>query len=121
MRSEVEARTRHGDGEEYLIRYRTHIRIVTGDKPQDAPEAPNPLVTDAYYAGRLDFATVAAVVGTEQAMRMRFLENIINRDLPLPSGKNVALSSDEAFYDGKVPTWKAEGTTEPGARGDDNE
>ncbi|WP_302081575.1 hypothetical protein [Salinibaculum rarum] len=94
---------------------------MTGDKTQAASDALTPLIRDAYYAGRLDFATVAAVIGTEQAMRMRLLKNTVDRDPPLPSGKNVALPFDEAFYHGKVPTWTAERNTETDAHSDDSE
>ena len=76
---------------------------------------------DAYYAGRVEFDTVSAVVGTEEAMRMKLLRESIDREPPLPSGENVDLPTDEAFYDGTVPTWTPENDAEADSRGDSNQ
>lgn len=73
---------------------------------------------DAYYDGRLDFDTVAAVVGTEEAMRMKLLRKSLEREPPLPDG-DVELPSDEEFYDGDVSTWTPEGDTRPDTSNDD--
>jgi hypothetical protein len=76
---------------------------------------------DAYYAGRIEFDTVAAVVGTEEAMRMKLLRESMDREPPLPSGENVEIPTDEAFYDGEVPTWTPESGAEADARSNNNQ
>ncbi len=76
---------------------------------------------DAYYAGQLEFDTVAAVVGTEEAMRMKLLRESIDREPSLPSGADVDLPADERFYDGEVPTWTPEHDTDADNHRDGNQ
>jgi hypothetical protein len=76
---------------------------------------------DAYYAGQIEFDTVAAVVGTEEAMRMKLLRESIDREPPLPSGENVEIPTDEAFYDGEVPTWTPKSGTEADGRSNNSQ
>jgi hypothetical protein len=61
-------------------------------------------LSDAYYDDRVDYDTVEAILGREEAMRMKLLRASIDRmpaDPPLEDG----LPSDESFYDGEVPDW----------------
>lgn len=61
-------------------------------------------LSDAYYDGRIDYRTVEAVLGREEAMRMKLLRQSIDRTPPEPQ-LDGALPSDEEFYDGDVPEW----------------
>ncbi|UOO95197.1 hypothetical protein MUK72_00405 [Halococcus dombrowskii] len=65
---------------------------------------------DAYYDERIDFQTVQSVLGQEEAMRMQLLRASIDRDPPEPQLK-AALPSDDEFYDGDVPVWRADSET----------
>lgn len=61
-------------------------------------------LSDAYYDGRVDYDTVEAILGREEAMRLKLLQASIDRTPPIPTLKD-GLPSDEAFYDGEVPEW----------------
>lgn len=61
-------------------------------------------LSDAYYDGRIDYETVEAVLGREDAMRMKLLRASIDRTPPEPNLKDD-LPSDEEFYDGDVSKW----------------
>jgi hypothetical protein len=61
-------------------------------------------LSDAYYAGRVDYDTVEAILGREEAMRLRLLQESIDRTPAIPTLKNE-LPSDEVFYDGEVSEW----------------
>lgn len=71
---------------------------------------------EAYYDGRLDFETVARIVGTGEATRMRLLRESLERDPPVADASDVEVPTAEAFYDGEVPTWTPdEGSAASGA------
>jgi len=59
---------------------------------------------DAYYNDRIDYQTVEAILGREDAMRMKLLRQSIDRTPPEPQ-LDGELPSDEEFYDGDVPEW----------------
>jgi hypothetical protein len=62
---------------------------------------------DAFYDGRVDFGTVEAILGTEEAMRLKLLRESLDREPPEPEFDG-SLPADEAFYDGDIPTWSPE-------------
>lgn len=59
---------------------------------------------EAYYDDRIDYGIVEAIVGTEEALRMKLLQESIDREPPEPQLAD-SLPSDEEFYDGDVPEW----------------
>lgn len=59
---------------------------------------------DAYYNDRIDYRTVEAILGREEAMRMKLLRQSLDRTPPEPQLKGD-LPIDEEFYDGDVPEW----------------
>ena len=59
---------------------------------------------DAYYDGRVEFDTVEAVLGREEAMRLQLLEASIDRTPPEPRLED-GLPSDDSFYEGEMPEW----------------
>ena len=59
---------------------------------------------DAYYNDRIDYRTVEAILGHEEAMRMKLLRQSIDRTLPEPQLEEE-LPSDEEFYAGDVSQW----------------
>jgi len=59
---------------------------------------------DAYYDGRVEYETVEAILGREEAMRMKLLRASIDQTPPEPHLTD-SLPSDEAFYDGDIPQW----------------
>ena len=61
-------------------------------------------LSDAYYDDRVDYDTVEAVLGREEAMRMKVLRTSINRT-PAEPKLEGSLPSDDSFYDGDVPEW----------------
>ena len=61
-------------------------------------------LSDSYYDGRVDYDTVEAILGREEAMRLKLLRESIDRTPAVPVLKD-GLPSDEAFYDGEVPEW----------------
>jgi hypothetical protein len=65
-------------------------------------------ISDAYYAGELEFSTVESVLGTEEAMRMKLLKESVNRDPPEPE-LDGEFPSDDTFYDGEPPEWTPSG------------
>lgn len=61
-------------------------------------------VREAYYDGRVDFATVRSILGTEEAMRVRLLRETLDREPPEPElGDGVP--TEEEFYAEPVPEW----------------
>lgn len=65
----------------------------------------------AYYDGRTDFGTVESILGREAAMRVKLLEESLDREPPEP--ELVAdLPSDDEFYDGEVPEWTSDDETD---------
>ena len=61
-------------------------------------------LSDAYYDGRVDYDTVEAILGCEEAMRLKLLRESIDRTPAIPT-LDDGLPSDEAFYDGEVSEW----------------
>jgi hypothetical protein len=61
-------------------------------------------LSDAYHDGRVDYDTVEAILGREEAMRMKLLRESIDRTPAIPQLEDD-LPSDEAFYDGEVAEW----------------
>jgi hypothetical protein len=59
---------------------------------------------DAYYNDRIEYETVEAILGREEAMRMKLLRQSIDRTPPEPQLEGE-LPSDEEFYEGDVPEW----------------
>lgn len=68
-------------------------------------------ISDAYYAGRIDFETLESLLGTEEAMRMKLLRASLDREPPEPQ-VDADLPTDEEFYDGEVPEWTSDEPTE---------
>lgn len=58
----------------------------------------------AYYDDRLDFETVEAMLGTEEALRLQLLQESLTRDAPEPR-LDGELPTQAEFYDGPVPEW----------------
>jgi hypothetical protein len=61
-------------------------------------------LSDAYYDGRVDYDTVEAILGREEAMRLKLLRESIDRTPAIPTLKD-GLPSDDAFYDGEISEW----------------
>ena len=61
-------------------------------------------LSDAYYEGDVDYDTVEAILGREEAMRLKLLRESIDRTPAIPTLKD-GLPSDDAFYDGEVSQW----------------
>ena len=68
-------------------------------------------LSDAYYNDRIDYQTVEAVLGREEAMRMKLLRASVDQTLPEPR-LDGDLPSDEEFYDGDVPEWTPDDPSE---------
>ena len=68
-------------------------------------------LSDAYYDGRADYDTVEAILGREEAMRMKLLRESIDRTPAVPQLEDD-LPSDEAFYDGEVAEWTDSSSSE---------
>ena len=68
-------------------------------------------LSDAYYDGRIDYDTVEAVLGREEAMRMKLLRAAIDRTPPIPQLEDE-LPSDDAFYDGEISEWTGSDSSE---------
>lgn len=58
----------------------------------------------AYYDDRVDFETVEAMPGTEEALRLKLLRESLDRDGPEPH-LDGDLPTQGEFYDGPVPEW----------------
>ena len=69
-------------------------------------------LSDAYYDGRVEYDTVEAVLGREEAMRMKLLRASIDRTPAVPQLEDD-LPRDEAFYDGEITEWTDSKSTEP--------
>jgi hypothetical protein len=61
-------------------------------------------LSDAYYDDRVDYDTVEAILGREDAMRMKLLRASIDRTPAIPQLEDE-LPSDDAFYDGELSEW----------------
>ncbi|AQL44763.1 hypothetical protein BV210_18615 (plasmid) [Halorientalis sp. IM1011] len=62
-------------------------------------------LSDAYYEGRVDYDTVEAILGREEAMRLKLLRESIDRTPAIPRLKD-GLPSNDPFYDGKISEWR---------------
>jgi len=72
-------------------------------------------VKEGYYDGELGFEEVRAVLGTEEAVRTRFLRESLDREPPEPVGDGLPTKGD--FYDGEVPEWEPDEGSEGGEEG----
>ncbi|OSP05552.1 hypothetical protein B9H04_08920 [Halorubrum ezzemoulense DSM 17463] len=61
-------------------------------------------LSDAYYDGRVDYDTVEAILGREEALRLKLLGESIDRTPAIPTLED-GLPSDDAFYDGEISEW----------------
>jgi hypothetical protein len=61
-------------------------------------------LSDAYYDDRVEYDTVEAILGREEAMRLKLLRESIDRTPAVPELKDD-LPSDDIFYDGEIPEW----------------
>ena len=68
-------------------------------------------LSDAYYDGRVEYDTVEAVLGREEAMRMKLLRASVDRTPAVPQLEDD-LPRDEAFYDGEIIEWTDSKSTE---------
>ena len=68
-------------------------------------------LSDAYYDDRVDYDTVEAILGREEAMRIELLRKSIDRT-PVEPQLTDDLPSDDAFYDGAVPEWADSNSSE---------
>ena len=68
-------------------------------------------LNDAYYDGRVEHDTVEAVLGREEAMRMKLLRASIDRTPAVPQLEDD-LPRDEAFYNGEIAEWTDSKSTE---------
>ena len=68
-------------------------------------------LSDAYYDGRVDYDTVEAILGREEAMRMKLLRASIDRTPAIPQLEDD-LPSDDAFYDGEIAEWTDSSSSE---------
>jgi hypothetical protein len=68
-------------------------------------------ISDAYYAGRIDFETLESLLGTEEAMRMQLLRASLDRTPPEPQ-VDAEIPTDDEFYEGEVPGWTPDDPTE---------
>ena len=59
---------------------------------------------DAYYNDRMDYQTVEAILGREEAIRMKLLRQSIDRTPPEPQ-LDGELPSHEEFYEDDVSEW----------------
>lgn len=68
-------------------------------------------LSDAYYDGRIEYDTVEAILGREEAMRLKLLRESITRTPPIPKLESD-LPSDETFYDGEIVEWTESSSAE---------
>lgn len=65
----------------------------------------------AYYEGTLSEEIVEAVLGKEEATRMRLLREGLSREPPAPNPSAEPVPAAE-FFDGEIPEWTAESESE---------
>ncbi|WP_138005205.1 hypothetical protein [Halalkalirubrum salinum] len=68
-------------------------------------------LSEAYYDGRIEYDTVEAILGREEAMRLKLLRESITRTPPIPKLESD-LPSDETFYDGEIVEWTESSSAE---------
>lgn len=61
---------------------------------------------EAYYSDRIALEAVAAIVGTEEAMRMKLLRESLDREPPVPDVSDGELPPRDEFYEGELRTWE---------------
>jgi hypothetical protein len=61
-------------------------------------------LSDAYYDGRVDYDTVEAILGREEALRLKLLRESIDRTPAIPTLED-GLPSDDTFYNGEISEW----------------
>lgn len=72
-------------------------------------------VRDGYFADRLAFADTEALLGTEEAIRLKLLKDSLDREPPVPELAGE-LPADEEFYDGEIPRYQSEVSSESTAQ-----
>ena len=68
-------------------------------------------VSDAYYNDRIDYGTIEAILGREEAMRLKLLRESIDRTPAAPELEDD-LPSDDAFYEGEITEWNGSNSSE---------
>jgi hypothetical protein len=68
-------------------------------------------LSDAFYDGRVDYDTVEAILGREEAMRMQLLRKSVDMTPAAPQLEDD-LPSDDIFYDGAIPEWTDSGPSD---------
>lgn len=68
-------------------------------------------LSNSYYDGRVGYDTVEAILGREEAMRMKLLRASIDRTPAIPQLEDD-LPSDDAFYEGERSEWTGSDTSE---------
>ena len=68
-------------------------------------------LSDAYYDGRVEYDTVEAILGREEAMRMKLLRASIDRTPAIPQLEDD-LPRDDVFYDGEISEWTESDSSE---------
>jgi len=69
-------------------------------------------LSEAYYDGHVDYDTVEAILGREEAMRMKLLRTSIDRTPAIPQLEDD-LPGDNTFYDGDVSEWTDSDSSDP--------
>lgn len=67
-------------------------------------------LTEAFYDGRTDYQTIEALLGTEEALRLKLLRESIDREPPEPQ-LDGDLPSTSDFYDGEINEWTPDADT----------
>jgi hypothetical protein len=70
-------------------------------------------LNDAYYDERVEYDTVEAILGREEAMRLKLLRESIDRTNAVPKLED-GLPSDDVFYDGEISEWTESGSSDSG-------
>jgi hypothetical protein len=68
-------------------------------------------LSDVYYDGRVEYDRVEAILGREEAMRMKLLRASIDRTPAIPQ-LEADLPRDDAFYDGEISEWTGSNSSE---------
>jgi hypothetical protein len=68
-------------------------------------------LSDAYYDERVDYDTVEAILGREEAMRLKLLQESIDRTPAIPELEDD-LPSDDVFYDDEISEWTDSGSSD---------
>lgn len=68
-------------------------------------------VREKFYNGEIDFEVVKSVFGTDEAVRMNLLRDSLDRDPPIPE-TDIEYPTQEEFYDGELPKWIPEDSSD---------